>query len=58
MIEHRLECAKVYLKDAFELYKKEASIVQHQEHIMHHIKLCGQLLEILRAKKFGNILGL
>ena len=22
MIEHRLECAKVYLKDAFELYKK------------------------------------
>ena len=22
MIEHRLECAKIYLKDAFELYKK------------------------------------
>ena len=22
MIEHRLECAKVYLKDTFELYKK------------------------------------
>ncbi len=58
MIEHRLQYAKIYLKDAFELYtKRGASIVQHQGRTMLHIKPCGRLSVILRGKKSGNIWG-
>ena len=46
---------KFILKMPLSCIKREASIVQHQEHIMHHIKLCGQLLEILSQKIWKHL---